>query len=70
MANETTPMFGIFGWKEDGGPLLRPGFNWMTFSGLTRKQIAAIKGLEVGQSADTVFNTHAGPISYRVERMA
>ena len=61
--------YGIFGWRENGEPLIRMGQSWMTMSRLPKKQQRQIIALAVDESADVVFPTLAGNITYKVKRL-
>lgn len=67
MSNDTK-VFHIFGWKLDGGPLVRGGSDWMRFSRLPKRVQTQLNALEVGVRVPVVFSTLAGKITYEVER--
>ena len=66
---DPSPIFHIYGWKSDGGALIRPGFAWLEFTKFSSRSAKAhIRALQPGETYAAPFVTAAGTIVYNVTR--
>lgn len=61
-------MYNLYGWSSSGKPNIYTEARLKAMCILKKKGWAAVEALEVGQKIDVEFKTHAGWITYQLER--